>query len=116
MRKYRLTPITSLGFQSDKEISDLSETIPSDENVDYQEWKRVKVTEGGKAKSRIRLVNSTIKKNEFVKIMKADVNSFKEHADRIKKQYRNFKSFERYATSKQCHYAHRLCRELQMSM
>ena len=78
-------------FQSDKEISDLLETIPSDENVVYQEWKRVEVTEGGKAKSRTRLVNRKVNKNEFVKIMKADVSSFREHANRIKKQYRNLK-------------------------
>ena len=78
-------------FQYDKEISDLLETIPSDENVDYQEWKRVEVTEGGKANSRTRLVSRKVNKNEFVKIMKADVSSFREHADRIKKQYRNLK-------------------------
>ena len=78
-------------FQSDTEIIDLLETIPSDENVDYQEWKRVEVTEGGKAKSRAPLVNRKVNKNEFVKIMKADVSFFREHADRIKKQYRNLK-------------------------
>ena len=75
-------------FQSDKKVSDLLETIPSDENVDYQEWKRIEVTEGGKAKSRTRLVNRKVNKNEFVK---ADVSSFREHADRNKKQYRNLK-------------------------
>ena len=78
-------------FQSDKEMSDLSETILSDKNVDYQEWKWVEFTEGGKAKSRTRLVNRKVNKNEFVKIMKADVSSFREPADRIKKQYRNLK-------------------------
>ena len=58
-------------FQSDKEISDPLETIPSDENVDYQEWKRVEVTEGGKRKSRTRLVNRKVNKDKFVKVMKA---------------------------------------------
>ena len=78
-------------FQSDKEISDLLETMPSNENVDYQEWKRVEVTEGGKAKSQTPLVNKKVNKNDIVKFMNADVSSVREHPDRIKKQYRNLK-------------------------
>ena len=72
IEKVSINPDSFIVFYSDKEISDLLETIPSGENVDYQEWKRVEVTEGGKAKSRTRLVNRKVNKNEFVKIMKAE--------------------------------------------
>lgn len=57
----------------------------STENIRYQEWKRVKMSDG---KERIRIVDQEENKQDFIKVMKESVDKFREHVKRVKDQYR----------------------------
>ncbi|MEW8542103.1 MAG: hypothetical protein AB2693_01095 [Candidatus Thiodiazotropha sp.] len=59
--------------------------------VKFQEWKRVKCRDG---KERMKVTDSELVKQEFIKTMKTTHNDFIIHVDRVKQQYSSIKKMK----------------------
>ena len=64
------------------------------ETVKFSQWKRVKVEIGGNVKDKTRLVSVEVPTEEFKTIFKNEMESFREHVDGVKSQYKAVKELK----------------------
>ena len=73
------------------QLDEIPEKIPDNEVVKFQQWKRVKLTNG---KERQRVVEVNMSKTDFVRMMTETFRAFKAHIERVKEQYGAIKAMK----------------------
>ncbi|VDI36208.1 Hypothetical predicted protein [Mytilus galloprovincialis] len=58
--------------------------------VAYRVWKQVVVED----KKKMKIIENTVEKNEFIEMMKVEMNQFASHVDRVRCQYREIKTLK----------------------
>ena len=73
-----------------------------EENIVYNQWKRVKVDIEGNAKDMMRLVQIEVPAEEFREIFMYEITAFREHVECIKIQYKAVKDLKVQLLPIQC--------------
>ena len=55
--------------------------------VRYTVWKKVQIEVNNKTKEKMKIVNVSAAKEEFIKVVKEEIMEFKDHVERVKNQY-----------------------------
>ena len=89
LQSYKVTTVINPDSFSrthdDKAVTDMLTNI-KEENIVYNQWKRVKVDIGGNVKEKTRLVQIEVPAEEFRGIFMDEMTAFREHAERVKIQ------------------------------
>ena len=59
--------------------------------VRYMVWKKVQIEVNNKTKEKMKIVNVSAAKEEFIKVVKEEIMEFKDHIERVKNQYNQVK-------------------------
>ena len=54
--------------------------------VRYMVWKKVQIEVNNKTKKKMKIVNVSAAKEEFIKVVKEEIMEFKDHVERVKNQ------------------------------
>lgn len=82
-------------------IQEITKTSVTDQIV-LSQWKRVQVEEKGKKKMTMKVVDSTVNKEDFIAHVTGQMNEFKEHVTRIKTQYAEMKQLKQQLPPNHC--------------
>ncbi|XP_052251283.1 uncharacterized protein LOC127858304 [Dreissena polymorpha] len=86
-------PINPKEFVKDERVNHVLENdIP--DSIKVGQWKRVPVEEKGKKKMIMKIVESEFKREDFLKFVKEQMQSFSEHVYRVKRQYEEIKQLK----------------------
>ena len=64
------------------------------EHLTYMVWKKAPVEINGKIKQKMKVVNVKTTKEDFLALMKEEIVKFKDHVERVKNQYNQFKQLK----------------------
>ena len=84
--------------------------------VRYMVWKKVQIEVNNKKKEKMKIVNVSAAKEEFIKVVKEEIMEFKDHVGRVKNQYNQVKRLKEILPNNKCIGSNGLCRGLQMSI
>ena len=59
--------------------------------VRYMVWKKVQIEVNNKTKEKMKILNVSAAKEEFIKVVKEEIMEFKDHVERVKNQYNQVK-------------------------
>ena len=82
--------------------------------VRYMVWKKVQIEVNNKTKEKMKIVNVSAAKEEFIKMVKEEIMAFKDHVERVKYQYNQVKRPKEIFAEQQCNGSNGLCGGLQM--
>ena len=105
LQSYKVTTVINPDSFSrthdDKAVTDMLTNI-KEENIVYNQWKRVKVDIGGNVKEKTGLVQIEVPTEEFRGIFMDEMTAFREHAERVKIQYKAMKDLKVQLLPTQC--------------
>ena len=79
----------------EEQIENIDEILAAaPEPVIFKTWKRVTIKEGDKEFQKMRIVDETVSKEQFITAFKKEVESFIDHVKRVQEQYKQLRSLK----------------------
>ena len=105
LQNYKVSTVVNLDSfirsHDDQEAEEILAKI-QDENIRYQQWKRVKINIGGNIKEKTRLVEIEIPVADFRDLFMDEMSNFRDHMERVKVQYKAIKDLKEKLLPTQC--------------
>ena len=73
-------------------IDEVLNNLPA--SVPYKVWRRVTVVDNGKEFNKMKIIEESHDKDKFVEDFKKEVNEFKDHVQRVKRQYKELRNLK----------------------
>ena len=96
-----VNPDSFIRSHDDQQAEEILAKI-QDENIKYQQWKRVKINIEGNIKEKTRLVEIEIPVADFKDLFMDEMSNFRDHVERVKVQYKAIKDLKEKLLPTQC--------------